>query len=361
MAKDRKMIISPEKYFSLEDENFYCSTCNYKKHCEKTVVVKAPFEHADAKQFFPDNPYAIATMFPDIEKYRAPRLGKLAEIPVDFPKVSFVTHQKIDAHEKVLTFPLSKLSMGMEKRLTNLAKSRQCSLGLLMSDDDKSLLSWLFGKEVFQSNEQYLGVYNNEGMNIASPTYAYLQRDWTKPFREKGFEYVMSPTVSFFFNQPACSTVQNRLLSYKFIKDLVDNGFPTIPCFLYLWESDAKAFANWINKTGFSHVYFPIQMARQEVYHDYAVKQFKLIRSLLNPSVKIIVVGASTVSRIVQYHAIDKNALYMNSYIPVISSRRLIWGVKESRYSTDQFYLSDDIFMENAANFRKELAKKGIK
>lgn len=308
-----------------------CSFCTFYSRCERMKLSNTPFsEDLLDSLLFPNNFENIEDCFPGIEKYITPKI-RAEKIGVKFPKMSFVTHAKFDADEEILTYPLPKLAISAT-RFSNISAKRQSKIGLLLVDRPEELHDF------------------------------YNKKNWLKQITARKFDFVFSPAFSFFYNQPSCSTVANRLLVYKSVSEMVEVGIPTIPNFDWLWESDAEEYSKWIIDCGFKYVYIPASLARAKIFFEMFLENLKKSKELLKNEVQIIIVGVNSIERIKRIETEIGSFKYLNSHLPVISSRNMMWSESGEEYLTSSSAISREmLFLENAARYREALFKHGIK
>lgn len=283
----------------------------------------APFDAAMAV-VFPDEPFDV---FP-YAKYAEPSVKSL---PIKLPDTQFipVTNNRYGHEEPVILYPFSTLGSSNSERSrsdihTLFPKVEQ--VGLLMTGKDIPLVEFT------------------------------REESWTKVIAKKNFDFVFSPNFSFFNNQPSCSTVLNRLLIYKSIKELLSEGIPVIPTIDYLWLSDLDRYAKWLNRSGFDYVYFNAQRLKDENAYDRLEKDLITINERVEA--EVIIVGMNNVEKIKRFNRIRKYR-YAHSQLHMLSANRikLLPNGKEEKSGKLEFLFYDDLLQFNLESYRTLLQR----
>lgn len=316
----------PKKKIEYEIED--CPKCPWfkNKYCEMKKLDKRPFNQ-DLLSIFPDNPIYL-----EGHKEYDQISVKALPIPKIKDKYLSVVANKYSYFEDTMLFPLSglKLNSKVQKDIHNKFNPKS-KVGLMMSAKD------IFLHDFIQAND-------------------FDDITWAEELKKRNFDFVFSPNTSFYYNMPSCSQIYVRLLQYKSISELLDAGIPTIPSVQFIWESDLKRYAKWLNKSGFEYVYFNMQLAT----YDSQFKSSLEFIELLNKHVKqeIILLGVFNPERIKELEKIRKFK-YVNSHLHVLSTQRVVWvkpneEVKENVW--DAMYY-EDTMIKNIKNYKSYMKK----
>lgn len=302
-------------------ETMWCDECKlYGNRCEMRVIDSSPFD-LDLLEIFPNAPYAALEML----KYAEP---KIKALPVEGLKETIlpVISNSYKYEEDTAIFPFIGYNIKGKayKDIHSLYKPNT-KVGLLMSGKDEFLTETL----------------NN-------PL-------WVEKITARKFDFVLSPNISFYYNQPSCSTVLNRLTSYKAIVELINAGVPVIPSANFLWDSDLERFTNWLNDCEFQYVYFNMQQSKYDSIFESAIEYLNKLNKKFNGTV--IVLGVFDPDRIKILSKIG-DFKYISSQLNMLSIQRVVWkaGKEEKKNSLDAMFY-DDLMNENIINYRKFVTK----
>ena len=301
-------------------ETVYCDQCPYLgTRCEMRRLNDRPFDQ-ELLPFFSDTPFTLV----DFQQY-----AEIAVKALPVPKFEVFTpviNNKYMQKESVVLFPMSNLKISEKAH-----------------------------KDIHQifPNVKHVGLVMNAKDDFLIP---YVEReDWTKAIVSRNFDFSFSPNISFYYNQPSCSTVLNRFRVYKTIKDLLDKGIPVVPSVGFLWEDDLKRYGVWLHKSGFEKVYVNIQMVKFDSGFQQVLDQLRLISKYVKAD--IIVSGVFDIARMKEINKIRKCS-YTNSQLHVLSSNRRAWkNGKHQKVNGFDAMFYDDVMSTNIVNYRSSIRK----
>ena len=304
------------------EETPFCSECKfYKKECAVRLVDDKPFD-VNLLEYFPNEPSVLI----EYEKYNKVAIKK---VPFNFEiKDRFVpvVSGKYGYEEDTVLFPVSNLRLD-QKFNQDIHRRFPATnhVGLMMNARD----GFLFG---------------------------FVKDNWIENLAVKNFDFIFSPNFSFYYNQPSCSTVLNRFLTYKAIAEITSKGIPAVPCVNFLWEEDLKEYSKWLKKYSFKYVYYNLQLSKVDSVFDKGIEYIKLLNKHIDA--EIILTGVFDTNRIKVLEKI-RPFIYTNSYLNVLSTNRVVWSKKgEKKKDIIDAMFFGDVLRENILNYRKAL--KGV-
>lgn len=300
-------------------ETIFCPECSYRSSlCEMQKLSDVEFD-LSLYDYFPNEPFQIK----DIDKYDRIKLTA-NKLKVRFDKFIPTTDSQVDELKDVF-YPLSSFNIDAQNPQNIHKTFPNMRVGLLMTGKDPMLVDF-----------------------IKSDT-------WVQKIINKKFDYVFAPNLSFYNNQPSCSTVYNRLLSYKAVYELNESGLPVIPSINFIWKSDLQRYSNWLNECGFNYVYLNVQLVKSAKHFNQLFDYIKLIKK--HVKAKLIIVGVLDLQRISELENIG-NFFYTNSGIHALSSLKLLWSPTGDYKKVDlvnggMYY--KDVFKRNYRNYISKL------
>lgn len=313
----------------IEYETQFCEHCGFLgKQCQMRRLDKREF-NPDLEDEFPNVPFP-AEWIMEFEK------PKVKALPVKGLEEKFIpvvgNSYTYKAYSVIM--PLTSLGVGKKhkKDVHDMFPLIEY-VGLCMTAKDKFLLEFIQARD--------------------------MEVTWAKELTNRNYDFVLSPNISFYGSQPSCSTVYNRLLTYKTIKELLDVGIPVVPSLGSLWEEDLKEYGKWISKCGFEYVYMNMQLLKYNSTFQNAVDNLKFIGNYIDAD--IILVGVFDPDRIKELEKIRKFK-YISSQLHVLATKRVSWykGVETKLDQFDSMYY-DKVMSVNIKNYNNVLKAKGIK
>lgn len=305
------------------NETIFCRDCKYlDSTCEtKNRDESLPEFDWDLLELFQSQPFEAF----DNEQYREP---KIKAIPIKLPqqKIIPVISNKYKK-ENIVLFPFSSLSKKDSNFDIHRTFGENTKVGLLMTSKDIELIDFI------------------------------TDTAWHSRLKKRKFDFVCSPNISFYFNQPSCSTINNRLLTYKTIAELINNDIPTIPSLMFTWESDVLKYVDWLNKCKFEYVYFNTQMVKKDAVFNSMIERLEKY-VLPNLNAKIILVGVFSIDRIAALEKISDKFIYASTYMSILSGLKVEWkNNKERKLGQFEELYFENIFEKNMKNYRQSLSK----
>lgn len=310
-------------------ETPFCEKCDWKgSYCEMNRSDKRPF-NMELADIFPASPLPL-------EAYKRYDQIKVKALPIpELDKIINVIGNKYSYPEKTVMFPLSgiKLNSKVQKDI-HVKFHKDTTVGLMMSAKDIFLHNFIQAND-FPETDKIV---------------------WAENLAKRNFDYVLSPNTSFYYNMPSCSQVFIRFLQYKAISELLDAGIPVIPSAQFIWESDIKRYGAWLNKMGFSHVYFNMQLATYDSQFKASLPSIKMLSD--NVKAEIILLGVFNPERIKELEKIRK-FIYVNSHLHILSTQRVVWHspTKEVKEDIWNAMYYEDTMVKNIKNYRKYMSK----
>jgi len=313
-----------------EFETDFCDTCQFlDKECEMRIVRDVPFDE-DMLEYFPNVPFPAE----DIYKYKG---FKLKALPVKLDdKFIPMLSSTYRYDESTIAVPITSLKLNSKyKKDCHISFPRAKQVGLVMSAKDEFLLKFIEADDIDGG-------------------------EWAVGLRNKNFDFVLSPQISFYYNQPSCSTVYNRLLTYKSIKELIDAGIPTIPQIGFLWEKDLKDYIKWLVACKFQYAYINLQQVKYDSEFEISLETVRMLDKLVGDKFEIIVLGVFSIDRIKQLEKI-RPFKYINTSLHILSTLRVEWkNGKERKLNEFDAMYYEDVMKNNLFNYRKALQKASV-
>lgn len=313
-------------------ETIFCQDCQFlDKECSMLKKDSRPFDE-NLKHLFLDVPVLA-------EKYKVfkePKIKNLAELPEISEKYLFVFTNPCKEFEETVIVPMSMVSKSSKSKPKNLHSSFNAKkIGAVLSAKAPFLLPFI------------------EEDNISGKV------EWVKRLKDKGVDFVFAPNISFYSNQPSCSVVYNRFVTYKTLKELNDYGMPAIPSMLYLWDKDLKNYCNWIAKTGYKAVYLNMQLTQAKKNYFFAIESIKKIMDYLPKDTFIYLLGVHSPDRIAEIEKLNGNFKYFSSRLSIASQNRFLWDKgKEVKLPLFEGMYYDDVMVKNIKSYREFFKEK---
>lgn len=306
------------KVKSIAYEVPFCENCVYrKKECQMKQMNDMPFDEM-LLEYFPNIPDYID----DFIQYKEVSVKAL-----DVPEIEEIFYPVVPVSMTVKS-PISFIpfsAMSFNKTVRPIAKNKESNTKLCLAMNGKD--------DVL---EEFIS-----------------KSDWTDFVKAKGFDFMFSPNFSFYYNQPSCSIVLNRLKTYKAIKDALDANIPVVPAVSYVWLEDLKSYASWIKKSGFKYVYINAQMVKQDSTYQVFLENAKNILSVFQDSdIKIIISGIFSVPRVRDLRRLSDKFIFISSFLAVFAQQRLLWTEKgEKKVSGSESLFCEGILAKSVVNY----------
>lgn len=282
-----------------------------------------------------DKPFDVTMlhMFPNepdlalsLEQYARPKI-KALPIKKFSQQIIPVIGNKYPHREDAVLYPMTSIRPEMKVyRSVHSLFEQTMRVGLIMSAKDEPLLNF-----------------------VRHPK-------WVDVIKNRGFDFVLSPNISFYANQPSCSTVANRFLVYKTVAELVRGGVPVIPSANFLWESDLVRYAKWITDCGFDYVYMNFQTVKHDSDFELALGMLKLLNKHIHCGV--VILGVFDVDRIKVIEKV-RRCHYVSTQLHIYAAGRFSWKRKEVKkldVLDGMFY--DDVYQDNLVSYRAAVSER---